>query len=115
MHLKEKGFIIYLTEQCLERITVLQSCVWCMMSKDKNQKSLNDCLLQNPNLVPKLLLKFRLHRTAFTADIQKALLQISVSCKDLNVTLFLWIHDDSNLSNPGVQIYRMCRVMFGAK
>ncbi|KAF8777989.1 hypothetical protein HNY73_014766 [Argiope bruennichi] len=28
---------------------------------------------------------------------------------------FLWMHDDSNLLNLKVQIYRMCRVMFGAK
>ncbi|GBN74693.1 hypothetical protein AVEN_206945-1, partial [Araneus ventricosus] len=92
--------------------------VYDASSKDKNQKSLNDCLLQGPNLVPellKVLLKFRLHRIVFTADIQKAFLQISVSCEDRDAMRFLWIHDDSNLSNPKVQIYRMCRVMFGAK
>ncbi|GBM83341.1 hypothetical protein AVEN_93618-1 [Araneus ventricosus] len=92
--------------------------VYDASSKDKNQKSLNDCLLQGPNLVPellKVLLKFRLHRIVFTADIQKAFLQISVSCEDQDAMRFLWIHDDSNLSNPKVQIYRMCRVMFGAK
>ncbi|GBN92648.1 hypothetical protein AVEN_206439-1 [Araneus ventricosus] len=69
-------------------------------SKDKNEKSLNDCLLQGPNLVPellKVLLKFRLHRIVFTADIQKAFLQISVSCEDRDAMRFLWIHDDSNL------------------
>ncbi|GBN88247.1 hypothetical protein AVEN_233614-1 [Araneus ventricosus] len=48
-------------------------------------------------------------------DIQKAFLKISVSCEDRDAMRFLWIHDDSNLSNPKVQIYRMCRVMFGAK
>ncbi|GBM54292.1 hypothetical protein AVEN_152736-1, partial [Araneus ventricosus] len=92
--------------------------VYDASSKDKNQKSLNDCLLQGPNFVPellKVLLKFRLHRIVFTADIQKAFLQISVSCEDRDAMRFLWIHDDSNLSNPKVQIYRMCRVMFGAK
>ncbi|GBM10188.1 hypothetical protein AVEN_258784-1 [Araneus ventricosus] len=48
-------------------------------------------------------------------NIQKAFLQISVSCEDQDAMRFLWIHDDSNLSNPKVQIYRMCHVMFGAK
>ncbi|GBM55775.1 hypothetical protein AVEN_190357-1 [Araneus ventricosus] len=92
--------------------------VYDASSKDKNQKSLNDCLLQGPNLVPellKVLLKFRLHRIVFTADIQKVFLQISVSCEDRDAMRFLWIHDDSNFSNPKVQIYRMCRVMFEAK
>ncbi|GBM38554.1 hypothetical protein AVEN_110217-1 [Araneus ventricosus] len=123
MHLKENGFIIYLAEQCLERIaasytTTKLRVVYDASSKDKNQKSLNDCLLQGPNLVPellKVLLKFRLHRIVFTADIQKAFLQISVSCEDRGAMRFLWIHDDSNLPNPKIQIYRMCRVMFGAK
>ncbi|GBN11018.1 hypothetical protein AVEN_263291-1 [Araneus ventricosus] len=86
-------------------------------SKDKNQKALN-CLLQGRNLVPellKVLLKFRLHRIAFTEDIKKVFLEISVSCEDRDAMRFLWTHDDSNLSNTKVQIYRMCRMMLGAK
>ncbi|GBO03458.1 hypothetical protein AVEN_124356-1 [Araneus ventricosus] len=92
--------------------------VYDASSEDKNQKSLNVCLLQGPNLFPellKVLRKFRLYQIAFTADIQKAFLKISVSCEDRDAMRFLWIHDDSNLSNPKVQIYRMCRVMFGTK
>ncbi|GBM65042.1 hypothetical protein AVEN_36729-1 [Araneus ventricosus] len=89
--------------------------VYDASSEDKNWKSLNDCLLHCVNIVPellKVLLKFRLHRIAFTADKQKGFLQISVSCEDRDAMRFLWIHDESN---PKVEIYRMCRVMFGAK
>ena len=47
--------------------------------------SLNDCLQTGPNYIPKLLhilIQFRWHRIAVTADIEKAFLMISVDPPD---------------------------------
>ena len=54
--------------------------------------SLNDCLHTGPNLVQVLmaiLLRFRAHQTAFTADIEKAILQIELNAADRDATRFL--------------------------
>ena len=48
-------------------------------SKIGNIPSLSDCLLQGPSLTESLFsvsIRFRLHRYAFSADIEKAFLQI---------------------------------------
>lgn len=45
--------------------------------KDKGAKSLNDCLFSGPNLNPNILdiiLRFCLHKIAFSADVEKAFL-----------------------------------------
>ncbi|XP_043203579.1 uncharacterized protein LOC122371370 [Amphibalanus amphitrite] len=74
--------------------------------------SLNDCVLAGPNLIADLagiLLRFRLHRVAVSADIEKAFLQISLHPEDRDVTRFLW------KETPGAEptVFRMKRVVFG--
>lgn len=61
--------------------------------------SLNDCLHTGPKFDQKILdilLRFRSHRVALTADIEKAFLMISVTEKDRDVLRFLWVDDISN-------------------
>ena len=75
-------------------------------------RSLNDCVLAGPNLIADLagiLLRFRLHRVAVSADIEKAFLQISLHPEERDVTRFLWRED------PGAEptVFRMTRVVFG--
>ena len=81
--------------------------------------SLNDCLHTGPNLIQRLqnmLLAFRSHKIAFTADIEKAFLQIELNTQDRDATRFLWLKDvDKSANNPdNLAVYRFCRVLFGA-
>ena len=81
--------------------------------------SLNDCLHTGPNLMQDLtaiLLKFRTHRIAFTADIEKAFLQIELNNQDRDATRFLWLNDINKSVNSAdnFEAYRFCRVLFGA-
>ena len=81
--------------------------------------SLNDCLHTGPNLMQDLtgiLLKFRTHRVAFTADIEKAFLQIELNNQDRDATRFLWLKDTNKSVNSAdnLEAYRFCRVLFGA-
>ena len=81
--------------------------------------SLNDCLHTGHNHIQRLqsmLLTFRSHKIAFTADIEKAFLQIELNTQDRDATRFLWFKDvDKSANNPdNLVVYRFCRVLFGA-
>ena len=81
--------------------------------------SLNDCLHTGPNLMQDLtgiLLKFRTHKKAFSADIEKAFLQIELNSLDRDTTRFLWLKDINKPvdSKSNLEAYRFCRVQFGA-
>jgi len=77
--------------------------------------SLNDCLYSGPALTPtifKILLWFREKRIALVANIEKAFLNIRVSDQDRDVLRFLWV-DSLEPDDPGLVLYRFCRVVFG--
>ena len=57
-----------------------------------------------------ILLRFRLRRCAFVADIEKAL--IAVAEQDRDALRFLWV-DDIRTSTPDIQVLRFTRVAFG--
>ena len=81
--------------------------------------SLNDCLHTGPNLIQRLqnmLLTFRSHKIAFTADIEKAFLQIELNTQDRDATRFLWLKDVAKSANnpDNLVVYRFCRVLLGA-
>ena len=81
----------------------------------RNTPSLNDCLYAGPPLSPliyDILLRFRVHKVALTADIEKAFLNVSVHPKDRDYLRFLWIDDITSL-HPKLQVYRFARVAFG--
>ena len=70
--------------------------------------SLNDCLYTGPKFDQKILdilLQFRLHKVALTADIEKAFLMISMAEKDRDVLCFLWVNDTS-LQQPEIIVMR---------
>ena len=71
---------------------------------------LNDATYQGPNLTNKLssvLLRFRLHRYAVTADIESMFNQVMVPAEDRDALRFLWYTDDH------VTQYRMTTHLFG--
>ena len=63
-----------------------------------------------------ILPKFRTHRIAFTADIEKAFLQIELNNQDRDPTRFLWLKDTNKSVNSvdNLEAYRFFRVLFGA-
>ena len=77
--------------------------------------SLNECLYAGPKFdqhILDILLRFRLHKTALAADIEKAFLMVSVTPGDRDVMRFLWV-DDIEKKLPEILILRFTRVVFG--
>ena len=84
-------------------------------AKTREGPSLNSCLYTGPCLLPSIvdtLIRFRYHKSALLADVEKAFLMISVSPCDRDVLRFLWL-DDISKNNPRTVTYRFCRVVFG--
>jgi hypothetical protein len=74
-------------------------------------QSLNDKCLQGPDLTNKLLhvlLRFRNHSYALTADIEAMYYQVLVAPEDVDCLRFLWSGSDGVLEH-----YRMLRHVFG--
>ena len=83
----------------------------------KLEPSINECLQTGPNLISKLfdvLVRFRSHRIAVTADIEKAFLMISIIPADRDVLRFLWFQDPTKLDSP-ILHFRFTHVVFGLR
>ncbi|UYV78538.1 hypothetical protein LAZ67_16001935 [Cordylochernes scorpioides] len=80
--------------------------------KKKGLPSLNQCLENGDNLIeliPDLLLRFRLGKYGIIAEIRKAFLQNPVREEDREFLRFLWWKKDQKT----LKFYRHCRVVFG--
>ena len=88
-------------------------------SAKSNGTSLNDCLHVGPSLTESLygvLLRFRLYKYVFIADIEKAFHQILINPEHRDFVRFLWYdtsQDISQLDSIPVKCYRFCRILFG--
>ena len=81
-------------------------------AKSSSGVSLNDTLLVGPTVHPPLvdvLLRFRLHRVALTADVSKMYRAVELTNDDKDLHRFVW---RSNPSEP-LKDYRMTRLTFG--
>ena len=79
-------------------------------------RSLNQCLYTGPCMNPMLfdvLLRFRVHSIALSADIEKAYLQISIWPPHRDYLRFLWVADVLK-GNYEVVKLRYARLLFGA-
>ena len=81
----------------------------------KDSPSLNDCLYSGPSLTPtifKILLRFRERNIALVGDIEKAFLNVRIREEDREALRFIWV-DSLTEDDPGLVLYRFCRVVFG--
>ena len=77
--------------------------------------SLNECLYTGPSLLPTIidiLLRFRYHRVALVADIEKAFHMLRVSDQDKDSLRFLWVNDPYS-KDPELVVLRFLRLIFG--
>ena len=77
--------------------------------------SLNDCLYSGLPLTPMIfdvMARFRAHKVALMADIEKAFLNVGIAPEHLNYLRFLWV-DNILTDNPHLVIMRFTRVVFG--
>ena len=89
--------------------------VYDASAKMNGNPSLNDCVYSGPSLLPSIadvLMRFRFHKVALVADIEKAFLMVSISPSDRDALRFIWL-DDIHKDNPKEVVYRFCRVVFG--
>ena len=80
-------------------------------AKSSTGVSINDTLLVGPTIHPSLinvLLRFRSHRIALTADVSKMYRVIKLIEEDRNLHRFVW----RSSPNDKIQDYRMTRVTF---
>ena len=84
--------------------------------KVQNQPSLNECLESGPpltNNMVSILLRFRHHPVAFSADIEKAFLNVQLEERDRDYTKFLWLSDPNNPESDFI-VYRFKSILFGS-
>lgn len=100
-----------------DKMTTKLRVVFDALSHEDGCPSLNNCLLTGPNLNPDLLgilIRFRLHDIAFTADIKKTFLQIFLAAKDRDAVRFLWLTaSPKEEAGEKLRVLRMTRVVFG--
>ena len=110
------GNVTYLPEVIrTDKSTTKLRIVYDGGAKRKNNVSLNEILHKGTMLTPNLyslLLKFRVHTKAITADIEKAYHQVEIKEKHSDILRFLW-YSVVFANNPHIVRYRFCRVMFG--
>ena len=84
-------------------------------SAKEDGPSLNDCLYAGPKFgqnIMDIILRFRVHKEAWAADIEKAFLMVSMAERDRDVLRFLWV-DDVTRNDPEIIAYQFTRVVFG--
>ncbi|XP_015926265.2 uncharacterized protein [Parasteatoda tepidariorum] len=99
-----------------DKVTTKLRVVFDASSHAKGVPSLNDCLFSGPNLNPDLLgilINFRMHKVAISADIEQAFTQILISKAERDAVRFLWIKGQIG-EQKEYKILRMTRVIFGA-
>ena len=98
-----------------DKTTTKVRVVYDASAKVKTHPSLNDCIHTGPPLleqITSILLRFRTHAVAFTADIEKAFLMVGIEAADRDVLRFLWV-DNPTSAQPVLKTYRFTRVVFG--
>lgn len=80
--------------------------------KTTTGKSLNDMLIAGPTIqsdIVTIIINWRFHRIAFTADVQKMYLQVKVDQRDIDMQRILWRNDPIK----PIQDFALNRLTFG--
>ena len=117
-HLEEapqtSGLCYYLPHHCVfkDSTTTKLRVVFDASSKSPNGNSLNDCLLLGPRLqddVFDILIRFRLHQYALSADVAKMYRQVGLDKSDHDFHRILW----RDYVTDEIRELRMTRVTYG--
>ena len=114
MQMKLRRYTTCLTTQLYDKKTTKLRVVYDASARS-NSPSLSNCLHSGPKFDQKIfdiLLRFRLHRCAVMADIEKAFLMISMTQQDRDALRFLWF-DDVFKPDPVQIVLRFTRVVLG--
>ena len=117
--LDSTGKTHYIPHHCVKKnsmTTPIRIVYDCSCRQSANHPSLNSCLLTGPHFLNdmySILLRFRTHKYAISADIEKAFLQITLHEDDRNFTRFYWLNDPSDPMSK-LDVYRFKTVLFGA-
>ncbi|XP_069171240.1 uncharacterized protein [Procambarus clarkii] len=113
---KQTGhFLPHMAVMRESKMTPLRIVFNCSSKSGPQETSLNDCLQTGPSLTQKLcdiLLKFRLNKYAFSADISKAFLRVVLQEQDRDFTKFLWVENPEDINSP-IETFRFSSVLFG--
>ena len=111
----------YLPHHCVirrDKQTTKLRIVYNGSAKAKSETvSLNVCLKTGPNLIPKLfdiLIRFRWHAVAVTADIEKAFLMVEIKPSDRDMLRFLWLKSPHDVESEVLEL-RFTRLVFGLR
>ncbi|XP_065368808.1 uncharacterized protein LOC135961242 [Calliphora vicina] len=105
----------FIPHQCVLRpqsSTTKLRVVFDASCKTSTQLSLNDLLMIGPTIQEELystLLRFRMHKYAITADIEKMYRQVLIDEADRNYQLILWRENQSQ----NIEIYKLNTVTYG--
>ncbi|XP_052784398.1 uncharacterized protein LOC128220159 [Mya arenaria] len=118
----QDGVVHYIPHHAVitpQKTTTKLRVVYDASAKTRNENhSLNECLYRGPVILQQLcgmLIRFRMHRIAITADIEKAFLQIGLQLDQRDVTRFLWLKncETPTVDKDNIQEFRFRRVPFG--
>ena len=113
------GKVHYIPHHCVKKssaTTPIRVVYDCSCQQSECDPSLNDCLLRGPDFLNDLypiLLRFRTHPFAISADIEKTFLHVHLHEKDRDFTCFFWLTDPLNPESE-LAVYRIKTVLFGA-
>ena len=116
-HEADSSPLHYLPHHAVVRVDKDTTKLRIASAKADGKPSLNDCLLVGPKFNQKifdLLVRFRSHPIALTADIEKAFLMIAVEERDRDVLRFLWVNE-INDEDITIRPLRFTRVVFGVR
>jgi hypothetical protein len=113
-----KGLVAYLPHRPVVRVdaeTTKVRPVFDGSVHQRGRRSLNANLEAGPNMNPDIMgimMRFRRYGIAWTADIQKAFLQIEMHPEHEQLVRFLWV-DNPEKEKPEIVEYRWKRLTFG--